>query len=248
MGFTPYPDVDDLLRTLWSGIEAALGPHVVGMYVHGSLALGAFDPLRSDIDFLAVTRGELPPDRVAALATMHAALTGSANHEGSYIPLHALRRYDPSDCVHPALRSDGSFGLDRHGSEWVIQRHLVREHGIVLAGPDPRALIDPIEPDDLRRAEVGLLREWWAPQVDQPFRLQSSEYKAYAILTMCRALYMFHSGAVVSKPVAARWAQARLGEPWASLVESALAWRRGTELHCLDEALNFIRYTLDRCL
>jgi hypothetical protein len=44
-----------------------------------------------------------------------------------------------------------------------------------------------------------------------------SEYQAYAILTMCRALYTLQHGTVVSKSVAARWAQEVLGERWAAL-------------------------------
>jgi len=69
---------------------------------------------------------------------------------------------------------------------------------------------------------------------------------SYAVLTMCRALYTLQHGAVVSKPVAARWAQAALGERWAALIERASAWRPGAQSDHLDETLDFIRYTLER--
>ena len=109
-----------------------------------------------------------------------------------------------------------------HGSDWVIQSHILREHGIILSGPALRDLIDPVAPDDLRRAMRELLREWWAPMLHDTTRLRSAEYQAYAVLTMCRALYTLETGAVASKPVAARWAQAALGEPRAVLIERAL--------------------------
>ena len=80
----------------------------------------------------------------------------------------------------------------------------------------------------------------------RPARLQSSEYQAYAILTMCRALYTLQHGTVVSKPVAARWAQETLGERWAALIERAAAWRHDAPLDELNETLDFIRYTLER--
>jgi hypothetical protein len=76
--------------------------------------------------------------------------------------------------------------------------------------------------------------------------LHSSEYQAYAILTMCRALYTLQHGTVASKAVAARWAQEALGERWAALIERALAWRHGVPLDCLNETLDLIRYTLER--
>lgn len=249
---TPYPDVNALLTTLHTGVAGTLGTRFIGMYIHGSVALGDFDPRRSDIDFAVVTQGELPASRVQALAAMHAAIPASGltwvtNYEGSYIPAQAMRRYDPAHSLHPVIRVDGSFGMDEHRSEWVIQRHVLRERGIVVAGPSPDTLIDPISADDLRAAAKGLLQEWWLPQLTDPFRLRSSEYQAYAILTMCRALYTLEFGTIATKPQAARWVQERLGGCWVSLIERAQSWHHGVELDCLDAALDFIRYTLDCC-
>ncbi len=40
--------------------------------------------------------------------------------------------------------------------------------------------------------------------IDDPTRLQNLSYRYYAVLAMCRILYTWHHGDVVSKPVAAR--------------------------------------------
>ncbi|MCL4507630.1 MAG: DUF4111 domain-containing protein [Chloroflexi bacterium] len=246
---TPDPDINALLRALLADAQAVLGDEFVGMVVHGSLASGDFAPQRSDIDFLVVTRDELSPATLGALEAMHARITAGGMKwasvlEGSYIPQKALRRYDPPNLHHPALRVDGSFGVDGHGSEWIIQRSIIREKGIALAGPPPQTLIDPISPDELRRAAAGILFEWWEPQLADHSRLVSDEYQAYAILTMCRSLYTFHFGVVGSKPVAARWAQGELGQPWAGLIAKALAWGHGDTVIRLDDTLDLIRYTL----
>ena len=248
---TPYPDVNAVLHLLLSSVQTVLGNHFIGMYVHGSLASGDFDPQRSDIDFFVVTADELPDEMLPALEAMHARVAASglkwaAKLEGSYIPQQALRRYDPSRARHPWLGVDGHFAVEQLGSDWVIQRHIIREQGIVVTGPAPQTLIDPVQPNDLRRAVLGILREWWSPPFPDPARFHSSEYQAYAILTMCRALYTLQYGTVVSKPVAARWAQKALGEPWAALIELALAWRHDAQLDKLNETLDFIRYTLER--
>jgi hypothetical protein len=63
---------------------------------------------------------------------------------------------------------------------------------------------------------------------------------------MCRALYTLETGAVVSKPVAARWAQAALDARRAALIERALAWRPGMPLDMLNETLGMIQFTLER--
>ncbi len=246
---TPYPDVNAVLHALLSGVQTILENHFIGMYLYGSLASGDFDPQRSDIDFLVVTADELPNEMIQALEAMHARLATSglkwaAKLEGSYIPQRALRRYDPDDAPCPCI-NEGRFYVERLGSDWVIQRHVVREQGVVVTGPVLRPLIDPVQPDDLRRAVLRILREWWSPMLADPAWLRGSEYQAYAVLTMCRALHTLQSGTVVSKPVAARWAQAALGERWATLIEWALTWRHDTPSDKLSETLDFIRYTLE---
>jgi hypothetical protein len=262
---TPYPDVNAVLHVLLSGAQTILGPHFVGMYLYGSLVGGDFDPQRSDVDFVVVTADALPDKMIAALEALHAriaasgstALTGAgskwaAKLEGAYVPQQTLRRHNPIAPPCPHI-NEGHFYLAPLGSDWVLQRHIIREQGVVVAGPAPQTLIDPVQPDELRRAVLGFLREWWAPMLHDPDpRLHGGEYQAYAVLTMCRALYTLQYGTVVSKPVAARWARGALGERWAVLIGQALAWRRDAPLDNggtafrMDETLDFIRYTLEQ--
>jgi hypothetical protein len=248
---TPYAEVNAVLDVLLSEAQGILGHHFVGLYLGGSLALGDFNPQRSDIDFVAVTAGELPEEVLAALAAMHARLAASGLAwatllDGSYIAQPALRRYDPAQARHPHLGTGGgNLNVEQHDSDWIIQGHILRQHGLGLAGPAPHTLIDLILPNELRQATLATLRGWWAPMLRDPARLQSAEYQAFAILTMCRMFYTFHYGAIASKPVAARWAQAALGERWAEVIAQALAWRRGAPLDKLKETLDFIRYTLE---
>ncbi len=248
---TSYPDVNAVIHVLLSEVKAVLGSRFVGIYLYGSLATGDFDPQRSDIDFVVATADELPAEMISALGAMHARMAASGlkwatKLEGSYIPRQALRRYDPTDA--PCLQiNEGHFRVGRLGSEWIIQRHTLREQGVVVAGPVPQTLIDPVQPDDLRRAVRGFLHEWWSPMLRSPDpRLHGSEYQAYAVLTMCRALYTLQHGTIVSKPVAARWAQETLDERWGALIECVLTWRPGAPLNELNDTLDFIEYALGR--
>lgn len=247
---TPYPDVNIVLNMLLSNIKAALGDQFVGMYLYGSLASGDFNPETSDIDFVVVTADELPDDTIAGLAAMHARIaTGglkwAAKLEGSYLPQRVLRRYAPTDDTPWPTLNEGRFYLAPHGFDWVIQRHILREQGVVVAGPPPQPMIDPVRPNDLRQAVRELVQAWWAPMIQNPVRLERSEYQAYAILSMCRALHAMRYGVIVSKPFAARWARQELGASWAIVIERALAWRPGVRLDSLREAIDLIRYTIE---
>src|SRR3954471_8080208 len=138
---SPYSDVNAVLHLLLARVQAALGDHFVGMYLHGSLASGDFDPQRSDIDFVVITAGQLPDAVIHNLEALHlrlihSGLSWATKLEGTYLPQQALRRYTPSDALYPSL-NEASFYMGRHGSDWVIQSHILREQGIVLAGPDP---------------------------------------------------------------------------------------------------------------
>jgi len=257
---TPYPDVNVVLHDLLTSIQIILGSRFRGMYLSGSLALGGFTPQSSDIDYIVVTDTEMADDLLLALRAMHADFNASDSPwatevEAAYIPQDALRRYDPIHARHPHIvRGAGeTLAMDELGSDWIIQRFILREHGGVIAGPDPRPLIDPIRSEDLRRAVVTLMNTWWGPMRDDPAPLfrHTIGYQVYAVLTMCRILYTLDVGAVVSKPVAARWAQAMLGGRWNALIQRALAWRK--DRYAMpsdddrDETLVLIQYTLERC-
>jgi len=253
---TPHPEVNALLQELLKGAQAILGEHFVGAYLFGSLASGDFDQA-SDIDLVVVTDDEISGGLFSALQAMHSRIAiidspWATQLEVSYIPRHAFRRYDPTHALHPHIdrgRSE-SLRMMRHDSDWVVQRYNLRERGVTLAGPAPQTLIDPVSPDDLRQAMLAILRGWWAQMLDDPSRLKRRGYQSYAVLSMCRILYTLQYGTVVSKPVAARWAQETLGERWMPLIERALAGRQNPEFEAatkdVSETLALIRHTLAR--
>ncbi len=247
---TQYPDVNALLHDLQRGAQNILGENFAGMYLYGSLSSGDFNPESSDIDFVIVTAVSIPARQLPLLEELHRELTAVHPHwafhlEGSYVPLADLRRYDPEGGPYPQWH-EGRFYLGKHGSDWIIQRHVMREQGLVLAGPPPESLIDPVSPDDLRRAVRGALAEWWAPMLDNPTWLQDRLYQAFGILTMCRALHTLATGTIVSKPAAAAWAKELENGRWSSAIDAALRWPHQPQPDDLPAMLDLLRYTLER--
>jgi hypothetical protein len=79
--------------------------------------------------------------------------------------------------------------------------------------------------------------------------LRQRKNQAFVVLTLCRLLYTLESGAVASKPGAARWAQQAVGPRWAGLIERALAGQQdSTEIpdSDADETVALIQHTVDR--
>jgi Domain of unknown function (DUF4111)/Nucleotidyltransferase domain len=234
-------------------VRGVLGAQFVGMYLYGSLSNGDFDPVSSDIDFLVVTDATLPGAMVAMLGELHARIAASGTPwadrlEGSYIPRAAIRRYDPANNCHPTIGADWEFGIGAHNENWVIERAIVRERGVVIAGPPAPTLIDPITPDELRAAVRACLDPFWERQTEgqEPEWLRRRHYQAFAILTMCRACYTLEHGTVPSKFAAAQWAQETLPPPWPALIARALSWRSDHAPDDMTEMRSFIRYTVRR--
>jgi Domain of unknown function (DUF4111) len=249
---TAWEEVNRAVERLLGGLRAVLGDGLVGLYLHGSLALGDFYPPASDVDFLAATAGPVEEPAFGRLGELHAALKAAggwtARLEGVYLPRAALRRHDPAAGRVPTVGSDWGFGLGRPGPTWVLDRWVTRERGLVVAGPDPRRLIDPIGPGELRAAVRASLLEGWADWVRDPGWLRPRAYQGFAVLTMCRDLYALEHGVLVSKPAAAAWAVRRLEPPWPALVERALAWRpdRDRDDQALPETLRFVAWVVER--
>ena len=246
---TPYAEVNAAVHHLLAHLQAVLPEQLVGLYLGGSLALGDFNPHRSDIDFVAVTVDHLAPDLLVALEAVHTRLwaTGPAwarKLDGSYVPQPVVRRWTPEHPPCPFVEHD-SFIVTQQGSA-VIQRHILHQCGVVVAGPSPQLLLDPVDADDLRRALRDMLERGWRPLLDDPAWVQQPHKQPFAILTLCRTLYTLEHGVVASKPVAARWCQQALGTPWTAVIAWALAWPQDRELNQLAATLSLIHYTLDR--
>jgi hypothetical protein len=246
---TPYQDVNDFLNLLLYTMQAILSDRFIGLYLGGSLALGDFNPHRSDIDFVAVTVDELPPEMIVALEEMHTRLwatgtTWARKLDGSYVPQQIFRHWTAAHPPCPFVEED-SFYITNQGSA-VIQRHIIHQYGVVVAEPTPHALLDPVDAEELRSALRDSLEKWWRPLLDDPAWVQQSQKQPFAILTMCRTLYTLEHGVVASKPVAAQWCQQAIGKPWAALIAWALAWPHDTESNHLAATLSLIQYTLNR--
>jgi hypothetical protein len=245
---TAYPPITLLLQRLSSAGQAILSEAFYGMYLYGSLASGDFNPHSSDIDFLVVTKGGLSTEMIPALEAMHLQLATSGlpyatKLEGAYMPLGVLPRYNPNDPPFPQV-NEGRFYVERQGVDWVLQRHILREHERIVSGTSLQALIDPVSPDQMRQAVQELLQTWWAAMLQAPARLESSEYQAYAILTMCRALYTLQHGALISKPASASWALDTMASKWSPIISEAMQWRRGQSMNRLKDTLDFIRFAI----
>lgn len=216
--------VSALLRELGARLPAVLGRNLLGVYLYGSLTQGAFDPEQSDVDCIAVTRRDLSEAQFRRLNEW-LARAAESNPWAARLQMVFLIRDE-------VLTTDSKschfqFGvLKRGGSDGnpIIWLNVL-ESGVVLYGPRPESFVPEITPEILYEAlvrEVGYLREEISEKPESEWRDVPS-YRAYAVLTLCRILYSFDKGTIVSKPRAARWALRHLPGEWHGLIRQAQA-------------------------
>ena len=253
---TPFPELNAVLSEWLTGVQVVLGADLTAAYLQGSFAVGDFDE-DSDVDFLVAIRTELTETQLAGLQALHACIYDLASPwaqhlEGSYFPETALRRFDPAG-VQPWYLDNTSKVLvrSRHDNT-LVARWTTREHGIALAGPDQKMLIDPVTADDLRREVLETMCEWGEEILDGRYSLEDRWAQPFAALIYCRMLHTLHTGTIISKRAGAQWAKEALDSEWAGLIEHAWNERPNPSLKVRQPAdpddtrrtLDFIQYAL----
>jgi hypothetical protein len=224
---TAFPALNALLDEFVTSARVALENNFVGAYLQGSFAVGDADE-HSDVDFIVVTDDEVTDEQRGSPQTMHQRLfaleTPWAQHlEGSYVPKASLRRRDPARRPFVYLDNGSTeLQLDNHCNTDVV-RWSLREHGVTLAGPAIRELVDPVPAEEMRNELVAAVREYaaWAPAPTRTGGM--SEWKqTYLVLMFCRMLHTIESGCVVSKRASGEWALEALDPEWRTLIQRAL--------------------------
>lgn len=216
-------EVSALLGEIAERLPSLLGANLVGVYLYGSLTQRAFDPARSDIDCIVVTRRDLSDAQFRRLGAWLKCARKS-NPWASRLQMIFLIRdevltMDSRACHYQfgRLRRGGSDGNP------IIWLNVLRT-GLRLHGPPPQTFVPEITPAILFEAlerELNYLREEITLKPQSDWRDVPS-YRAYAVLTVCRILYSSRRRAVVSKPRAARWALKHLPDHWHPLIRQAL--------------------------
>lgn len=224
---TPCPQLNDVLRDLVAGVRAILGANFLGAYLQGSFAVGDADE-HSDVDFVVVTGDEIGSATESALQRLHAMIYAMdvawAQHlEGSYIPKERLRHVDPTRAPFLYLDNGASELVRDAHCNTAVMRWSLREHGIVLAGPEPKGLVAPVSVSQLRAEARRGVHEYaaWAPEPTKSGGM-SRWKQPYLVLTFCRLLHTLACGCVTSKRKAGTWALEALDPEWTELIQIAI--------------------------
>jgi hypothetical protein len=201
--------VEAYLGALAAELRAALDERLVGVWLFGSGALGAFDPATSDVDVQAVTTVRLSRAEREALAERFSHPTFPCPVRGLELVLYA--RDDLDDPLGPGLQLNLNTGprMDQHVTFepeaeprfwFVLDVAIGREAGRTLAGPPPHEVF-PELPAPLVMDALHQALTWFA--ANDPGGGQ-------AALAAARAWAWLEERRWLAKGPAAAWLAARI--------------------------------------
>jgi len=248
---TPYKVINNILCFLAEGIEEIFVDEVVGIYLTGSLSYGDFNKERSDIDLAVILKKPAQGEKIEKVKRLHEDAEKKfprwkRRTECSYIPLEMLKNILPPKEGRPYFGAGIFYPEAKFGNEWIIDQDVLYHHGIVLFGPEFKALIaKPIESKDIIEARKRDLVEEWEPKIRDSAYLDDPHQQSYLVLHLCRILYTIFTRKLASKPKSAEWVKKEYPE-WKNLIDEAEAWRYGMEMKRQKEVVGFIRFVVEK--
>jgi streptomycin 3"-adenylyltransferase len=240
----PLP-LEALLADLKASFRRILGEDLAGIYLHGSLTQNAFDPARSDVDGIVVTRRALTARQFRAIGAWLRRSTGTnpwtRRLQLTFLIQSSVLTMNADACIYQA----GRLRRGRSDGNPIIWMNVL-DGGVTLAGPPPDSFLPPITAamlDEALERELAYLEEEITTKVRSRWRRVPS-YRVYAVLTVCRILQSTETRRIDSKPAAARWAMPRLPSSHCALVRRALRAHQGAKqpvLH-LAEIRGFLSF------
>jgi aminoglycoside adenylyltransferase-like protein len=222
---TPFPELDEVLDELVATVRSILGENFVGAYLTGSFALGGGDQY-GDCDFVVATRERVTAQQERALRLLHDELPTRPAHwaqhlEGSYAPRADLETVDGLGrewlyIDHGQREMEWSTHCNREEHRWTL-----RERGLVLAGPAPKAFVSEVPVDRLRARMVEYI-DGYIPELLEWTTFDIAWAQRYAVTGLCRMLYTLRTGEVASKPAALAWGLEVLEAEWHDLIRQVI--------------------------
>lgn len=225
-------EVKICLTDLTKEVQAVLGQNLIGIYVHGSIAMDCFKPTNSDIDILIVIENKLSLAMYPALYKVFNTLVAQYQQR---LELSIIQRATLVNFVHPTpfelhfSEEYNQFDADNppdlavilHDADLAGHFVITRKFGITLTGELARNIF----PEIPRAAYFDSIRQdtqWSIENVLGGPDEGNCIVPKYAVLNFCRVLAFRQKDLITSKQTGGEWGLANLPAIYHSIIQVAL--------------------------
>jgi hypothetical protein len=238
---------DSAVRYYLRVADRLLPGRVDGLYVVGSIALGAYRLDLSDIDLVVTVDRQLTAAEIRRARLLHG-LTGMRSWAKSFpraaVPgtcnatfVRSEELDQPVSTITPILNHCGhEFAVGRGFDVNPVVWQILDRHGIAVRGPSPDTLRLQPQPELLRDWNLANLRDYWRPWAEgilaggrrqAAAALFSRARTEWGVLGAPRLHHTIATGDVISKERAGEYSLDVFDEEWHPIIREGLAYSRG---------------------
>ncbi|MCX7796398.1 MAG: DUF4111 domain-containing protein [bacterium] len=257
MGYNYYnapKEVKGLLEKIVLSYSGILKDNLVGIYLHGSLALGCFNPYKSDIDFLVVVKDKLSmiTKKEVVNVTLNLAELKETPPKGLEFSI-VLEKY-LKNFTHPMpfefhysktwhnAYKEGKIDLEKEDKDRDLAAHItvIFNRGICLYGKPIEEVFYPMPKEYYIDALLYDVED-----MDKNIHKDP----VYGVLNLCRVLCFLEEERIISKEEGGLWGINNLPMEYRHLPWKALKEYGGEECGNkwnTEELLDFLDYMVSR--
>lgn len=218
---------DDLLKRFTEMSKQILGSNLVGVYLHGSAAMGCFNRKKSDLDLILIIEGDIS-DMVKMEFMRHVVgLNEEAPEKG--FELSVVKREYCNPFIYPTpyelhfsvvhlkcfLDDPIDYVKKMKGTDKDLAAHftIIRKYGIVLYGEDIDRVFGAVPRDDYIDSILYDIDGACGEILENP---------VYFTLNLCRVMAYLREGKVLSKRAGGEWGLDELPHRFHGMIRDAL--------------------------
>lgn len=247
-----------ILDTIVLNYKNILHNNLIGIYLHGSLAMNCFNPDTSDIDFLVVVKENIKLKEKRKLIDVLLQLSRQGPKKGFEMSL--ILEKDANFFKHPTpfilhyskafeeryLDEAGFICGDSVDTDLAAHITVIIHRGICLYGKPIKDVFQPVPTKYYVESIIGDIGSAKEDIIYNPI---------YFILNLCRVLYYLEDEVVCSKKEGGEWAIGKLPYPYREIIQLALSgycnydtnieWNKGQLICFADYMLKEIKASLN---
>ena len=259
--------VEVILEEYQELVKSGLPNTLEGLYLHGSIALDAFEKGKSDIDFIAITNQRLTEDVAGILSEIHRAIAQkyrTPEMDGVYLTWEDLGKTQHDDQSY-FYYNNGNLSYGPYFNANPVTWTLFASKGISILGPEVTNIEFETSSQQLKSFVLINMNTYWASRVqwleesslNQDLKLSSEDIQEeieWMVLGLLRQYYTLMEGETISKTAAGVYGLNHFPKEYHRIIKEAVNGRMGrkeslfnSERERLESIIEFSKYLVGYC-
>lgn len=257
-------DLREIMEYYVSGLLEIFQGLVEGVYLTGSIALGAYHKGKSDIDFTTVLSRKLQVNEMKDILSLHKrieSLYPKLVMEGHYVTADVLGKL-PSEIEPVPVYYEGALNPMSYEGINLVTWFTLKKYGVTLYGMPSSHLDFDVDINLLKKKMHENLNTYWVNWNNRTRKLLSlnglsalcHESIEWGVLGISRLYYTFMENDIASKNKAGEYALSCTPPTYTRIIKEALRVRKGTVkrnyfsvLKRRRDAIRYIDYMIQEC-